>query len=99
MKSRWMPRAVVALSRIHEYIAADNPAAADLLRDRAVLFVETTLVVHPAIGRPGRVEGTRESVIHPSYIIVYRTKGEVIEILTIRHVAQKWPYQFKGTSD
>ena len=94
MKSRWMPRAIVALSRIHEYIATDNLATADLLRDRVVLFVETILVVHPAIGRPGRVDGTRESVIHSSYIIVYRTKGEVIEILTIRHVARKWPHQF-----
>ena len=89
-----MPRAVVALSKIHEYIAADNPTAADVLRDRAVSFVETTLIAHPSIGWPGRAEGTRESVIHPSYILVYRVKGEVVEILTVRHVAQQWPRQF-----
>ena len=84
----------MALSKIHEYIAADNPAAADLLRDRALSFAETTLAAHPAIGRPGRVEGTRESVIHSSYILVYRVKGEVIQILTVRHVAQQWPNRF-----
>ena len=89
MKYRWMPRAVAALSKIHDYIAADNPVAADMVRDRALSFVATTLVAHPSIGRPGRVDGTRESVIHPSYILVYRAKGEVIEILTVRHVAQR----------
>lgn len=94
MKSRWTPRALRALVNIHGHIAADNPTAADLLRDRAVSFVETTLVAHPSIGRPGRVDGTRESVIHPSYILVYRVTGEVVEILTVRHVAQKWPDQF-----
>ncbi len=94
MKIRWTRRAVAALANIHSHIASDNPAAADLLRDRAVSFVETTLVAHPAIGRPGRVDGTRESVVHPSYIIVYRINAEVVEILTVRHVAQKWLDQF-----
>ena len=94
MKSRWTKRALTALTNIHGHIAADNSPAADVLRDRALSFVETTLVAHPAIGRPGRVEGTRESVIHPSYIIVYRVTGEVVEILTVRPVAQKWPDQF-----
>ena len=94
MKSRWTKRALTALTNIHGHIAADNPPAADVLRDRALSFVETTLVAHPLIGRPGRVDGTRESVIHPSYIIVYRVTAEVVEILTVRHVAQKWPDQF-----
>ena len=94
MRSRWTKRALSALTNIHGHIAADNPPAADVLRDRALSFVETTLVAHPLIGRPGRVDGTRESVIHPSYIIVYRVTGEVVEILTVRHVAQKWPDQF-----
>ena len=94
MKSRWTKRALATLTNIYTHIASDNPSAADLLRDRALSFVETTLIAHPSIGRPGRVEGTRESVIHPSYIIVYRVTGEVVEILTVRHVAQKWPAQF-----
>ena len=85
---------MTALANIHGHIAAENPAAADLLRDRALSFVVKTLVSHPASGRPGRVDGTRESVIHPSYILVYRVYGEVVEILTVRHVAQKWPDQF-----
>lgn len=94
MKSRWTKRALSALTNIHGHIAADNSPAADELRDRALSFVETTLIAHPSIGRLGRVDGTRESVIHPSYILVYRVTAGVVEILTVRHVAQKWPEQF-----
>jgi addiction module RelE/StbE family toxin len=91
MTSRWTQRALTALTKIHGYIATDNPVAADLLRDRAIVYVETTLISHPQIGRPGRVEGTREGVIHPSYILVYRVRGEVIEVVTVRHTGRLWP--------
>lgn len=52
MKVRWTPRALRALAEIHAHIAADNPAAADQMRDRALAHVETRLVAHPMIGRP-----------------------------------------------
>lgn len=95
MKIRWQRRATLALTTIYAHIAADNPPAANALRDRVLDFVETKLASHPAIGRPGRVDGTRESVIHPSYVLVYRVKGEVVEILTIRHSARRWPTSFE----
>ena len=94
MKTFWTPRALRSLANIHQHIAADNLSAADLLRDRALEFVETKLAAHPLVGRPGRMTGTRESVVHRNYIIVYRVIDDVIEILTVRHVAQKWPSQF-----
>ncbi len=94
MKIEWTGRATITLTNIHEYIAKDNLAAANNLRDKIVTFVNTTLVTHPLIGRPGRVHNTREKVINSSYIIVYHMKGERIKILTVRHVAQKWPGGF-----
>lgn len=94
MRIRWTRRAVSAVAGIHGHIAEDNLDAANLLRDRILDFVKETLATHPAIGRPGRVEGTRESVVHPSYIVVYRVGSETVDILTVRHVAQKWPRQF-----
>ena len=94
MNVRWTRRAVLALTSIRDTIAKDNVSAANDLWQRIRSYVETTLMSHPSIGRPGRVTGTRESVVHRNYIIVYRITGDVIEILTVRHVAQKWPSQF-----
>ena len=90
----WTLPGVAALADIHAHISASNPAAADALRDRALSYVEMKLAAHPMIRRPGRVDGTRESVIHPSYIIVYRVTTDRIEILTVRHVARTWPAEF-----
>lgn len=95
MKIRWTVRATRALLEIHDRIAEDNPAAAKALSRRARDYTRDTLSSHPHSGRPGRVEGTRESVIHRNYILVYRVKADRIEILTLRHVARQWPDRFE----
>ena len=47
------------------------------------------------MGRHGRIEGTRELVIPGlPYIIPYRVKNNVIEILRVLHAARKWPDGF-----
>jgi plasmid stabilization system protein ParE len=45
---------------------------------------------HPFIHRPGRVTGTREAVVHPNYILIYRV-AEQIEILAVLHARQQYP--------
>jgi hypothetical protein len=46
----------------------------------------------PLDRRPGRVANTRELVIRRTpYIVPYRVKGEVVQIITILHSAQRWP--------
>ncbi len=95
MTPRWTRAALADLTAIHAHVAADNLEAANTLRDRAIGFVEDTLAARPGIGRPGRVDGTRESVIHPNYILVYRVKSETVEILAVRHVARRWPTSFQ----
>jgi toxin ParE1/3/4 len=43
------------------------------------------------MGRPGRVQGTRERIITGTpYIVVYRVRHEV-EILRVLHGAMRWP--------
>ncbi|WP_454284858.1 type II toxin-antitoxin system RelE/ParE family toxin [Rhizobium leguminosarum] len=48
----------------------------------------------PEIGRPGRIDGTRELVIsRTSFIVIYRVHQNIkqAEILRLVHGAQKWP--------
>ena len=51
----------------------------------------TTLEDHPFLGRPGRIDGTRELVIgrYP-YIVAYRQTA-AIEILAVVHTSRRWP--------
>jgi toxin ParE1/3/4 len=82
------------LEDIYERIATDNPAAAPRVIERIRTAVER-LREFPAIGRPGRVEGTRELIVTGTpYIVPYRVKGEIVQIITVLHSAQRWPDQF-----
>lgn len=41
--------------------------------------------------RAGRVDGTREAVVHPNYILVYRVGDAAIDILAVLHTRQDYP--------
>jgi plasmid stabilization system protein ParE len=46
----------------------------------------------PYLGRPGRIEGTRELLFQPMpYIAVYRVIEQTIEVWRIYHTAQNRP--------
>ena len=82
------------LEDIRERIVADNPAAAARMVERIRTAVER-LAASPAIGRPGRVADTRELIISGTpYIVPYRIKGDIVQIITVLHSAQRWPDQF-----
>lgn len=90
MKLLWQPNAQRDRERIYRYINADAPKSArqlDLIFKQAALG----LIDYPERGRSGRMAGTRELVVHPNYILVYRVKPDLVEILTILHAAQLWP--------
>jgi addiction module RelE/StbE family toxin len=79
------------LEDICERIAADNPTAATRMIERIRTAV-MRLAASPALGRPGRVADTRELVIpHTPYIVPYRVSGDLVQIITILHSAQRWP--------
>ena len=90
MKLGWTPEAIADRDAIFDYIEADNPAAAAALDE---LFSEKAerLTDHPKLGRPGRVEGTRELVVHENYILVYDIVGDLTRILRVLHAARQWP--------
>ena len=87
----YAPRYFRRLEDIRERIAADNPAAAIRMIERIRAAV-MRLAGSPALDRPGRVAGTRELVIpRTPYIVPYRVNGDVVQIITVLHDAQRWP--------
>lgn len=91
MKLRWSSRAIRRLASIHDYIAKDSPAAANRV---AAVIVQSALRLQkfPGMGRPGRVEGTRELVVPGlPYILPYRVVDDVIQIASVIHTSRKWP--------
>ena len=80
---------------IRERIAEDDPQAAIrmILRIREAVG---RLAMSPGLGRPGRVPGTRELIVSGTrYIVPYRVKEDVVQIITVLHGAQKWPDRFR----
>lgn len=94
MRVRWIRKALANLDAEAAYIAQDNPQAARAMVERIQEAV-SLLSDHPALGRPGRVPGTRELVVSDTpYILPYRVRGIVVEILRVLHTARKWPKRF-----
>jgi toxin ParE1/3/4 len=87
----WMRRAVRHLTALREYIAEDSPKHAELVAQRILKAVEL-LATHPEIGRLGRSVGTRELVVQNTpYVVPYRIRGALVEVIAVLHGHQKWP--------
>ncbi len=41
--------------------------------------------------RPGRADGTREAVVHPNYLLIYRIVLDTVEIVNVVHARQDYP--------
>ena len=86
---RWLRLAENSLLGIVEFIAEDKPEeAAAALFAGLVRSTVASLATLPHRARAGRVATTRELVVHPNYIVVYRVTAETVDILRIRHAAQ-----------
>lgn len=93
MQVRWLTTALRNLDDEAEYIARENPVAARALVQRISQTVEL-LIENPALGRPGRIHGTRELVIPGTrYVIPYRVRSRLnrIEILRVFHASRRLP--------
>jgi toxin ParE1/3/4 len=94
LEIRWLKRALANLDAEAAFITLDNPAAAARVVGTIARSVEL-LAQHPGLGRPGRVEGTRELVVaNTPYLAPYRVRSNVVEILRVFHGARKWPRKF-----
>jgi toxin ParE1/3/4 len=94
VRIRWLRTALTNLDDEAEHIATANGAAA-VRTVTAILEAVSHLSRYPSLGRPGRVDGTRDLVVDgtPS-IIPYRVRGDTIEVLRVFHAARRWPEEF-----
>jgi len=75
---------------IMSHIAQDNPTAAIDLDLEFEAKAENARL-RPKLYKAGRVKGTREIVVRPNYVMVYRVTGDVVQMLRVLHAAQLWP--------
>lgn len=86
----WSSEAESDVAHIIEYVGERNPNAAHKLLD--IIDEKTSnLPVNPKIYRAGRVDGTREMLVTPSYLVVYEENALEVRILRVLHTAQMWP--------
>lgn len=91
MELNWTPGALRDLDDAGDYIAQDNAEAAKEMAQRVQEAVEY-LEIHPALGRPGRLHGIRELAVSGTpFIVVYRVRFDLIQILRVLHHSRKWP--------
>jgi toxin ParE1/3/4 len=90
VRVEWLPAAERDLTAQLEWIAQQNPWAAIDIGD-AVQAVVGRLVDHPALGRTGRVAGTRELVVVGTpYVVVFRIEATAVLVLRVLHGTQRW---------
>jgi len=87
---RWSDEAERDLAQILDFIGEQNPAAADRMQ---ALFSQAVknLQDHPLIYREGRVPGTREIVVHPNHVLIYRIGTDAVWIVNVLHSARQYP--------
>lgn len=93
MQIKWLTSALKNLDQEAEYIAKDNPAAAQLIV-RHIIDTINLLPDNPALGHPGRIHGTRELIIPKTrYIVPYRINVRMgqVEILRVFHSSRRLP--------
>ena len=96
MKIEWTEAAKAHLLSLDAYLHERRPRGAARVVDQ-IFEVVGSLESFPFAGRIGRVAGTREMVVTTTrYIVAYRIRNEVVQILAVMHGAQRWPRLFSG---
>jgi len=94
MKIVWSPLAIERVTKIAEYIALDNPSAAQMWVETLFDKIQP-LKSSPKSGRivpETRQEDIRE-LIYGNYRIIYRIEKNKISVLIVRHGKQILPLE------
>jgi addiction module RelE/StbE family toxin len=90
LELRWRPLALADRVAILNHIAKDNVRAAIELDQEFEAKAEMARR-RPELYKVGRVKDTRELVVRPNYVMVYRVLPDAVEFLRVLHAAQQWP--------
>ncbi len=96
----WTRRALADLEAIGDFVARDNPGAAERWVLRLMAVAERAAVVPlagrrvPEIGR----DDVRETFAH-SYRIVYRVTAEQVQVLTVFEGHRRFPSDVREEAD
>ncbi|PZQ62924.1 MAG: type II toxin-antitoxin system RelE/ParE family toxin [Sphingomonas taxi] len=83
----WTDQAIEQLDLIVAYVELFDGLAAERLRTR-LFDVGSSLCDFPHRGRPVG-DGRRELVTVPPYVLRYRTEGDLVFIIGVRHGARR----------
>ncbi len=88
MRIRWTPPAYADLKIISDYLRQHHPQYRQSTMRKLYQKIRD-LKNAPYVGRPGRVEGTRELLFMPMpYIAVYHVREQTIEVWRVYHTSQ-----------
>ena len=89
MKLRWSSRALQDLQRLADRIAADGKPLAATAFATELFDAAQLLTKQPLMGRVGRRHDTREWIVHRNHLMVYRVRGDELQILQLWHAARQ----------
>ena len=91
MRLEWNPKAIEDRRDFLLHIGESSLSSAlkndDAIESKAERFLLSPLTSY----KTGRVPGTHELVVSKRYVLVYRVKGDIVEILRVLHTAQTAP--------
>lgn len=88
---RWSRFSIADRLAIFDYLDGLNPQAASA-NDLAIEKQIERLRRFPMLGKPGRIEGTRELMIKGTpYLVAYSLDCSKVHVLRILHTSQLWP--------
>ncbi len=91
LEVRWTKIALADLNSAFEFISRESPPAARKVVKKILDSLEQ-LKAFPESGKDGRVPETRDLFVSTTpYFIVYKFKGNHLEILNVLHSSKKWP--------
>lgn len=84
----WREEALWDLLNLHSWLFERSARATERIERRIHARV-SQLLEHPDLGRPGRVDGTRELAVGGTpYLVIYVARPDRVVILAVRHGRQ-----------